>query len=105
MDSPLVAAQLQVSADGLRAGADWCGALASRLADDNASASAASPWLASTAAVSAANAQVAAAGTRCMCRVQATAAKLAAAASGYTRQEAESTARFRALAVASPQVC
>jgi hypothetical protein len=56
-----------------------------------------SSWLASAAAVNMSNAQIAAAGIRCRFRLQATAAKLGAAASSYSANEAESAGELRAL--------
>ena len=88
---------LEVSEDGLRAEAVGCGSLAGRLAGDGAPTGAGSSVLASSAAVNAAHAQVAAAGIRCASRVQATASKLAVASAGYGENEASSAAQFRAL--------
>jgi hypothetical protein len=58
------------------------------------------PGLASALAVNASHAQIAAAGIRCSRRVQSTATKLTAAASGYTENEASSAAQL--LAIATP---
>ncbi len=87
-------AELQVSDDGLRAQAGWCESLAGRLAGSSAPTAAPSSALTSSAAVNAAHAQIAAAGARCVVRVQATAANLAVAASGYDGNEASSAARL-----------
>jgi hypothetical protein len=98
MESPRATAQLQVSDGGLGAQAGWCGSLAGRLAGNSAPAGAGSSPLASSAAVNAAHPQIAAAGVRCASRVQATAAKLAVAATGYGDNEASSATQLRALA-------
>jgi hypothetical protein len=91
------AAPVQVSQDGLRAQAGWCQSLAGHLAGNSAPSGVGSRVLASSAAVNAVHAQVAAAGIRCTLRVQATAAKLAVASAGYGDNEASAAAQFRAL--------
>jgi hypothetical protein len=90
-------AKLQVSEDGLGTQAGWCESLASRLAGNSASTGVGSSVLASSAAVNAAHAQIAAAATRCTFRMQATAIKLAIASTGYDANEASSAAQLRAL--------
>jgi hypothetical protein len=97
MESPGAATDLRVSADGLRAAAGWCGSLAGRLARTSAPPAVASHVLASSAAVHAAHAQIAAAGLRCSSRVEATAGKLVAASAGYRQNEDAASAEFRAL--------
>ena len=57
-------AEFQVSEDDLRAQAGWCESLAGSLARNSAPAGAGSSVLASSAAVNAARAQIAAAGSR-----------------------------------------
>ena len=71
--------------------------MAGRLAGTSAPTGAESSVLTSSAAVNAAHAQIAAAGVRCMFRVQATATRLAAASAGYGGNEASSAAEFREL--------
>jgi hypothetical protein len=88
---------LQVSQDGLGAEARGCESVAGRLGANGAPTAVGSSVLASSAAVNAAHAQIAAAGMRCVVRVQATATKLAAASAGYGESEASSVAEFRAL--------
>ncbi len=88
---------LRVSDDGLGVAAAWCGALAGRLASNGVPTGVGSTWLSSHAAVSAANARVAAAGPRCAARVAATATNLAVAANGYADNEARSAAQLRAV--------
>jgi hypothetical protein len=61
------------------------------------------PWSASAAAVNSAHAEIAEASIKCTSRVQATAAKLAAAATDYSENEESSVARLRA--VHRPTVC
>jgi hypothetical protein len=98
MESPWAAAELlQVSQDGLGAEAGSCESVAGGLACNGAPAVAGAPVLASSAAVNAAHARIAAAGMRCVVRVQATATKLVAASAGYGKNEAGSAAQFRAL--------
>jgi hypothetical protein len=103
MQSPPVADELQVSAEGLRMQGGWCEAVGGKLAGNAAPTTTGPSWLASAAGVGASNAQIAAAGIRCTFRVQATATKLAAAATSYAEQEVESAARFRTLD--TPKVC
>jgi hypothetical protein len=88
---------LQVSQDGLGAEARGCESVAGRLGANGAPTAVGSSVLASSAAVNAAHAQIAAAGMRCVVRVQATATKLAAASAGYGECEASSAAQFRTL--------
>jgi hypothetical protein len=97
MESARAIDELQVNGDGLRAEAGWCASLAGRLAGSSAPAGAGSSPLASSAVVSAAHAGIAAAGTRCSFRIQATAARLALASVGYFENEASSAAQMRAL--------
>src|SRR5574337_1605993 len=97
MESPRGTDGLQVSDDGLRVEAGWCEALAGKLAGNGAPTGARSLGLISAAVVNVSNAQVAAAGIRCSLRMQATAAKLATAATGYAENEAESATRLRAV--------
>ena len=99
MESRGASAELHVSGQGLPAEAGWCEALADRLAGDGAPAGAGSFGLASSAAVNAGHAQIAAAGMRCTVRLQNTATKLVAAATGYGDNEARSAAEFRAVTV------
>ena len=94
-----VADELQVSDDGLHAEAGWCHCLAEKLAGDSAPTGGGLSWLASGAAVNAANAQMAAANMRCTFRVQATAATLVAADTSYVENEAGSATQFRAIAI------
>ena len=77
MESARATDELQVSEDGLRAQAGWCESLAGRLAGNSAPSGAGASPLASSGAVNAAHAQIAAAGVRCSFRMQATATKLA----------------------------
>jgi len=97
MESPRASAELQVSDDGLRVQAGWCESLAGRLAGNSGPAGAGSSVLASSAAMNAAHAQIAAAAIRCTFRVQTTATKLAVASGGYGENEAGSAAQLRAL--------
>jgi hypothetical protein len=97
MESSRLPSELRVSDDGLRLEASRCEVLAGRLAANCAPTLAVSNWLASAAAVGVSNAEIVAAETRCMLRMQATAANLAAAAAGYAANEASSAAQFRAL--------
>jgi hypothetical protein len=98
MESPGATAELlQVSQHALLAEAGWCESVAGRLAANSAPTAARSSVLASSAAVDAAHAQIAAAGIRCTFRVQATASKLAVASAGYGNNEAGSAGQFRAL--------
>jgi hypothetical protein len=87
MESPGGADELQVSDTGLRAHAGWCETLASELAGNSPPAVTGPSWLATTDAVNASHAEVAAAGVRCTNRMQATATKLATAATGYAENE------------------
>jgi hypothetical protein len=103
MASSQVTGELQVSDDGLRVEGGWCEALAGKLAGDSAPTGTGSADLASAAVVNGSNAQVSAAGIRCTFRMQATAAKLAAAATGFAENEASSAAHLRA--VDMPEVC
>jgi hypothetical protein len=95
--------ELRVSEDGLLAETGWCESLAVSLAGGSAPRVAAPSALASAAAVNAAHAQVAAAGTRCGARIQAMATKLVVASAGFGENEARSAADFRSLG--SVQVC
>jgi len=97
MDAPRAAAELQVSEDGLRVEAGWCKSLAASLAGNDAPTAAGSSVLASSAAVNAAHAGLAAASVRCAFRVQTTATKLVQASAGYGDNETSSAAQFRAL--------
>ena len=97
MESGRATDELQVSEDGLRAKACWCESLAGRLAGNSAPSGAGSSPLASSGAVDAAQAQIAAAGVRCTFRMQATAIKLGVAAIGYGDNETSSAAQMRAL--------
>jgi hypothetical protein len=101
MDSPGGAAELQVSESGLRMQAGWCEFLAAGLAGTSAPTRAGSSFLASSAAVDAAHAQIAAAGAGCASRLDATAAKLAMTASDYGENEAGSTAQLYVLGLAA----
>jgi hypothetical protein len=76
--------KLQVSDEGLRLEASSYESLAGKLAGNRAPTGAGPLGLASAAAINAARAEVAAANVRCIFRVRATAAKLSAAAAGYT---------------------
>lgn len=97
MDSAGAATAVRVSEDGLRAEAGWCESLAGRVAGISAPPAAGPGVLASSAAVNAAHAQIAAAGLRCGSRIQTTAAALTRASAGYGENEAHSAAEFRAL--------
>jgi hypothetical protein len=97
MESSQTTAELQVSKDGLLAEAGWCESLAGTLAGNSAPIAAAPSALASSAAVHAAHAQIAAAGIRCTVRMQATATTLAVVSAGYGDNEASSAAQLRAL--------
>lgn len=87
--------ELQVSGGGLGAEAVRRAALAGELAGNAAPTGAGSAWLASQAAVGASHALVAAAGDRCVARIQATAVALDTAASGYAENEVRSAALLR----------
>jgi hypothetical protein len=102
MNLPGGTAALQVSDNGLRVQAAWWEA-ADALAGDTAPAAVAASWSASAAAVNAAHEQITAASTKCTSRVQATATKLALAATSYTENEDSSAAQMRALY--GPTVC
>jgi hypothetical protein len=91
-------AELQVSDEGLLAESGWCESLAGRLAGNIPPARVGWSGLASAAAVNAFHAQVAAASIGCSFRVQATATKLAGAASKYTENEASSAVLVQAIA-------
>jgi hypothetical protein len=97
MESARATAELQVSDAGLGVQAGRYEALAGTLADNSAPTEVGSGLLASSAAVNAAHAQIAAAATRCTFRVQTTATKLAIASAGYGENEAGSAAQLRAL--------
>src|ERR1700739_431665 len=99
MNLPGGTAALQVSDNGLRVQAAWWEA-ADALAGDTAPAAS---WSASAAAVNATHAQITAASMKCTSRVQATATKLALAATSYTENEDSSAAQMRALY--GPTVC
>jgi hypothetical protein len=103
MALPQSTQELQVSDEGLRLEAGACQSLAGKLAGNRTPTGAGPLGLASTAAVNAARAEVAAANIRCAFRARATAAKLSAAAAGYTENEVSSAAQLRALDV--PTVC
>ena len=89
--------KLQVSDEGLRLEASSCESLADELAGNRAPTGIGPLGLASAAAINAARAEVAAANIRCAFRIQATAAKLTAAAAGYAETEVNSVAQLRAL--------
>ena len=95
--------KLQVSDEGRRLEASFCESLAGKLAGNRAPTGMGPLGLASVAAITAARAEVAAANIRCTFRVQATAAKLSAAAADYTETEGNSVAQLRALN--TPTVC
>jgi hypothetical protein len=97
MESARATAELRVSDPGLRVQAGWCESLAGKLAGNSAPTGAGSSVLASSAAVNAAHAQIAAAGIRCTFRMHATATKLAVGSIGYGENEANSAAQLRAL--------
>jgi hypothetical protein len=97
MESAAATGELRVSDHGLGATAGWCESLAGGLAANHAPTDAGLSMLASSAAVSAAHARVAAAGIRCASRVRGTASKLTVASIGYGENEARSAAQFRAL--------
>ncbi|GAB7142975.1 hypothetical protein [Mycobacterium riyadhense] len=103
MESSRGVSELRVSDDGLRAEAGECETLAGKLAGNSAPTPAVSTWLASASAVTVSNAGITAAGARCTFRMQATATNLAAAATGYTANEASSAAQLQGLA--RPTVC
>lgn len=103
MVSPQNAETLRVTAAALQTEAGWCESLAATLASNVSPTSMESSRLSSAAAVAAVNTQVAAANANCMARMQATAAKLANAASTYAAHETEAAARMQA--VAPPTVC
>jgi hypothetical protein len=88
---------LRVNDDGLRMQAGWWEAAAGALVADSAPVGVDVSWPVSSAAVNAAHAQIAAARIRCTSRMQATATKLAVAATGYADNEARSAAQMRAL--------
>jgi hypothetical protein len=90
--------ELRVSDEGLRMESGCCASLAGRLADNIPPSVLGLSVLASAAAINASHAQIAAAGVGCSFRVQATATKLAAAATKYTENEASSTAQVQAIA-------
>jgi hypothetical protein len=90
--------ELAVSDEGLRAEGGSCEELAGKLASNGPPAGAGSSGMTSAAAVDVTHARIAAAGMRCAARVQATATKLAAAAARFTDNEANSAARFLAIA-------
>jgi hypothetical protein len=99
METPAASSDaLRVTDGGLHAEASWCESLAARLAANNAPFGSVTSGLPSAAAVNTANSVVVAAGTRCAMRMQATAAALTAAATGYTENEATSAAMMRAVA-------
>ncbi|CCK58289.1 hypothetical protein [Mycobacterium canetti] len=102
MESTPVAGELRVSDDGLGAVAVSCAALAATLVGNGAPTAAAASPLGSAAAVNAAHARIAAAGLRCMARLQATTTKLTVAAAGYDGNEGRAAARFAAL---QPRAC
>lgn len=88
---------MRVADGGLRAEASWCESLAGTLVG-SVPVEVGPSLLASAAAVKTANVAVAAAGARCVKRMQATAAALTRAANGYTENEATSEATMRAVA-------
>ena len=94
MASPQSTQKLQVSDEGLRLEASSCESLAGELAGNRAPTGVGSSALASVAAINAARAEVAAANIRCTFRVQATAAKLSAAAAAYIENEVSSAAQL-----------
>jgi hypothetical protein len=89
--------KLQVSDEGLRLEGGSYESLAGKLAANNAPTGTGSSGLASAAAIAAALGEVAAANIRCTFRVELTAAKLQAAANGYTESEGKSVAQLQAL--------
>jgi hypothetical protein len=89
--------KLQVNDEGLRLEAGSYESLAGKLAASKAPTGTGSSGLASAAAIAAALGEVAAANIRCTFRVQATVAKLQAAANGYTESEGKSVAQLQAL--------
>ncbi|SOJ54750.1 hypothetical protein MSIMFB_02243 [Mycobacterium simulans] len=103
MQSDHGTAELRVSGDGLRIQAGWCESVASTLAGNRAPIGVGSTWLESAAAVNLSSTEISAAAIRCTVRVQATATKLAAAATSYAATEAGSAAQFRGLN--GPKAC
>ena len=103
MDSLGGTAALDVNVDGLRVQVARLEAAAGEFTGNSPAAGVVPSWSASAAAVSAAHAQIAAASIRCTSRVQATATKLAAAATGYAENEDSSAGQFRTLY--EPTVC
>ncbi|GAB4596739.1 hypothetical protein MOKP4_30570 [Mycobacterium avium subsp. hominissuis] len=103
MFSAKSSSQLQVSDGGLRLEAARCDALAGKLSANTLPSVDETSPLSSAAAVEAACEQVAEAGVRSARQVQATAAKLRAAAAGYDTHEARAAADLRA--VESSRVC
>jgi hypothetical protein len=97
MASPQSTQKLQVSDEGLRLEASSCESLAGELAGNRAPTGVGSLALASVAAINTARDEVAAANIRCTFRVQATAAKLSAAAVDYTENEVNSAGQLQAL--------
>jgi hypothetical protein len=98
MRSPSGSAELEVSDEGLRVESVWLESLAARLADNMPPAVVGSVTLASAAAINACHAQIAAAVIRCASRVQATATKLAEAATSYNENEFGAAAQVQAIA-------
>ncbi|SOJ56901.1 hypothetical protein MSIMFB_04378 [Mycobacterium simulans] len=97
MESLPDTAELRVSEGRPCAEAGRCESLAGTLAGNIAPAGLESSWLGSAVTVNTAHAEIVAAGMRCTYRVQATAAKLAAAASRYAANDADSATRLRTL--------
>jgi hypothetical protein len=93
--------ELAVSGEGLRVVGGSCEELARRLMGNAPPAAAGLSGLTSAAAVNAAHAQIAAAGMRCAFRMTATTTKLTAAATRYAANEADSAARFLAVAAST----
>jgi hypothetical protein len=89
--------KLRVSDEGLHMEGGSTEYLASKLTANSAPTGVGSSGLASAATITAAIGEVAAANIRCTFRVQATAAKLQAAANGYTETDGESVAQLQAL--------
>jgi hypothetical protein len=93
--------ELQVSDTGLHIEGASCESLAARLAENTPPVAAGSLGFASTLAVNISHERIAAAGIRCTFRVQATANKLAIAASNYSENEISSAAQVQAIATST----
>jgi hypothetical protein len=94
---PLGGTVLQVADYALRGQARLCDAGADALGHSNAPVVRVESWSASAAAVEAAHAQIAAAGTRCASCLRSTASNLGAAATQFVENEDGSAAEFEAL--------